>query len=1022
MGARLGREVIDGRPLYEYRVDLKYLEGLEVLINHPCSKEEQKIHALAPVAAARFASNYDDGVPSWAHCGPEVERLYRTNPTRFRAVMEASLKRYRVPIVRRPDADLLFETVICQAGLPSGMLRQGWPLRRVIDELMKRAAVGGDDLLHAASRLIQDAVESSEGRQPRKLRKAYQEAGHLPQLCTDLVTAVVRLTERANWQGGALEALWTVPEWDRELPFRVDEDAAREIVSQLLNVAISASGGSGFAIERVLSARGGEWSLGTRATVSGDGADFPDEVRDVLAVHYTVGQEPAGEAFNLRRRDGSRYTLARAIQHLSESAAEKAVSLGLQDASGYKAVDCAGGEPLEQDAPWVFEHRSGEYIYRAPAPVRLRASELLVAVPEGTEVVGDATRLSHSLCLKGSARTLWRVTGTARFTGKDGEPAMVQAGYDGPQAYLDFRGRSPSFKVHGFSAVFIGNPAPYRLGGLTGRIEWRRPRSPTWSGAPVRAETGQLAFRLVDADGEVLAERRRVFVLPECFRPELTSKSVSFQLPRSFEIVGSTPGPNGIYTLHFGQSSRLQVVLATPESNVEITFERPTPASFVDVATGEETSNGKKKVTAQMADRIRAYSTLHDHVEIRRASDHWATVYSVGLQGNKVHLSELREFFQALSFHPKGRTHALTVQFQNGPAVEIEAYRIRRHGATLTVPGADSDVRVQLRPLAPSGEGANPIDLARIDPENWKLPESLGDTSLYLAVDTTHQAAPCLVAGAAIDPGSERTFLGAISITEQQDREQALVELYGRIAENPHEGAAAAELTTCLRWLGDFQFWLRWLDPFLVLCANPRLALRVLCLSRIRGETEAEQGLRWALDVAPFFWHRVTAGDVQALMVWVGRHYGQNLAAEINSWMDQIPIAGRMKRLEALRGVHPQWRDSWFARVVEWGNASGRGHEPRGPGLANASAALRTHLDGHALGGQLLVRPRTIPDSVNVLRTYLHAPYELALANAFGVEMDRHLKDDLLYARHMIDAEQFDDAYCAGLALLEQVR
>ena len=1019
--ARLGREQIDGRPLYQYRIDLELLAGLEVLINHPCSTDAQKILALAPVAAARFASNYDDGVPAWAHCGAEVERLYRTNQAKFRTLMELSLGRYGVPIVKRPDADLLLETIICQAGLPSGMLRQGRALRGVVDELMKRVAQGSDDPLGEASSLITAAVERGDGRQGTKLRKAYQEAGHLPQLCVDLVAAIIQLTQRANWAGGSLDALWEIPDWDIELPFRVDQAAARVIVSQLLDVAITATGGSGFAIERVLSVQNGEWTLRTRAAFPGEGVDLPAEDRDVVSVHYTVGQEPVSEAFRIRRKDGSRYTLARAVQDLPESAADRPVSLALQDAGGYTALDCAGGEPLDEDTPWVFESRTGEHVYRAPAPVRLRVSELMVAVPDGTEVFGDAIKTSRSLSLKGVARALWKVTGKARFTGKDGEPELVQAGYTGPQAYLDFRGRSPSFKVHGFSAVFLGNPAPRRIGGLSGRIEWRKVGSPTWNSAPIRAETGHLSFRLVDADGEVLAERRRVFVLPECFRPEVTNKSTSFKLPPSFEVRGRKPDPSGAYVLDFGQASRLEVVLSTAGSDIEITFERPTPAAFIDVATGEETSSGKRKISSRAADLIRAYSTLHDHVEIRRASDHWAAVYSVDLQNNKLNISELKAFREALSFHPRGRTHALTVQFQNGPAIEIEPYRIQRKDGRLTVPGADSDIRIQLRSLTPLGNGQpQTIDLDRIDTENWLLPET--DGSLYLAIDTTYQAAPCLVASAAGDKGGEGTFLGAIAIGQESERERALIELYERIIENPHEGYASVELTTCLKWLGDFQFSLAWLDPFLVLSASPPLALRMLSLSRILGEVQAEQGLRWALDGVPFFWHRVTPGELEALMSWVGRLYGQRETEVVRSLMDEMAIPSRMRRPDVLRGVHRLWRDSWHTRVIEWGNSFDRGHELRGPALADTSNSLWKHLEGHVIGEQFLVRPKAMPETVSVFRTYLLAPYELALATALGIEMDRQLRDDLLFARHMIDPAQFDDAYCAGLALLENIR
>ena len=123
-----------------------------------------------------------------------------------------------------------------------------------------------------------------------------------------------------------------------------------------------------------------------------------------------------------------------------------------------------------------------------------------------------------------------------------------------------------------------------------------------------------------------------------------------------------------------------------------------------------------------------------------------------------------------------------------------------------------------------------------------------------------------------------------------------------------------------------------------------------------------------------------------------------------------------------LRGVHRLWRDSWHTRVIEWGNSFDRGHELRGPALADTSNSLWKHLEGHVIGEQFLVRPKAMPETVSVFRTYLLAPYELALATALGIEMDRQLRDDLLFARHMIDPAQFDDAYCAGLALLENIR
>lgn len=1009
-----GREPIDGRPLYQYRVDLTSLDMLEAAINHPLSGDSRRIQALAPVAAARFASNYEEGTPSWAHCGPEILRLYEANGARFRTLMTTSFGRYRIPLVTRPGADLLLETVIGQAGLPSGMLRAGRPIRRILDRLMRDVALGSGDLLDSAKSQIDAAVENGD------LRQAYRNAGHLPRLCADLVTAVVDLTVQASWDGGSLDRIWQLPGWERSLPFRVEEDAAREIVSHLLNVALAASEGAGCSIERLLTSRAGEWSISTRAEIGVEGVEIADAQGDVLAIHYAVGMEPVGEAFRARRKEGQRFVLATAVHDLSKGAIDRPVSLVASVDGKHVPIDCVGGAPLDEGSLWVFEPRNQAFAYRAPAPVRLRSSELMVAVPEGWHAVEGAVALPQRLLVNGVARALWKVTGKARFNSNDGDTSLVEAGYSGPQGYLDFGGKTPSFRVPGFSNVFLGNPIPRRIGGLAGRIEWRRAGASSWTAATLRNVVGHLQFRLVDSDGEVIAERRRVLVLPESLRPRLTNRNVWFALPADVTIAGFAPDNDGSYTIEFGAASRLQLSLQSAEAQFDLVFERPMPASFIDLATGEEISTGSRQVSSIAAGRIVASSALHDHIEVRRATDHWAAVQCVALRDNRLPLSNISEFLEALSFHPRGRTHALKVQFPNGPGLEVEPYRIRRQDGNIVVNGASSDVRLQLRALNPQGDvESDTIDLPRLAPETWRLPDGGSLNGLYLATDPTHQAAPCLVALGSVGPTTLNAFLETVRVADEDERCRALTRFYERITDNPHDGAASADLDDCLAWLGEFQFFWRWLDPFLVLASQPLLALKLLTLARLRGRVQAEQGLTWAMDEIPFLWNGVSPAMIRQLMEWSRRLYGESEAAIVSQLLDEIPRLQRMKNPATLIALLVPLREVWQAKVATWFDQYHQELELRPHALRDRAHALWEQVPHPQTAAALRERLQTIPSGADLDRTYLLAPYELAIANMYGVELDGSLRDDLLFARHMIEPSLFDDAHCTAMALLE---
>ena len=258
---------------------------------------------LAPLAAGRFAENYDEGTPSWNDCGKEVSRLYKPGDKRFKQLMAESLRHYKIKLIGRDGSDLLFQTIVRESGLPSPMLAAGKPLRRLLDDLMDRAA-RGDDVVETAESLVLTLD---------RLPKRYKDAGHLPRLCADLVIAVDWLRQESGWSGGSLDPIWNIPDWDRKLPFRVSEEKAKEIVGCLLHVAESVSESNPPSIERFLCRVGGTWLLRARVAFPPSGHEIKQrDPADVLSLRYTVDGEATDEACRIRKFGGEfLYKLAR---------------------------------------------------------------------------------------------------------------------------------------------------------------------------------------------------------------------------------------------------------------------------------------------------------------------------------------------------------------------------------------------------------------------------------------------------------------------------------------------------------------------------------------------------------------------------------------------------------------------------------------------------------------------------------------------------------------------------------------
>lgn len=1030
----LGVEDIDGRPLYQYRVflqsagfhQLNSIEVWEVLIENPNSRDDQVARFLAPVAAARFASNYEEGAPCWEHCGEAVSNLRKRSFSRFSSLLERSLELYRIkPLKLRGGDTGWLETIIGQAGLPAGMLKPGKVVRVILDQLMAHLGSGEEGMDELARSLVNQALAED------KLRTAYRDAGHLPGLCAELVRAVVGLTAEAGWTGGDPGAIWAIPQWEDRLPFRVNPQTAREIVGHLLKVAIQAAGGGDLGIARVMHRAGQDWKLKTRAVVSGEDIDLSalglESPPSMAAVFYTVNGQPVEEALRIRHREQASFRVLRGPNELmgEHGSWEVPISLALHFDGQYLPVSASGGDALDSNSAWVFEARGPEYVFKAHAPVRLRAKELIIAVDAGESVTGCAEKLQGtSLILgkDGKRRELWRVSGRAVIERPNEEPTWVVAGFEGAQSYLDFRGKSPSsFHVEGCATVFVGNPEPRRVGGLAGRIQWRRQGETGWRDWGQKFEPGMLAFRLVDEVGTSIAERRRVLVLPDGFRPEITTKSTSFRLPSGFTSSSAKPGLDGKHIVEFGRAETIAVEVEAPGVRVRFLFAKPVAGAFVDLLTKERTTSGRKIISSWLVERMCALSGQHAAMlEVSRTNDRSAAPIPLAADG-RLNLFQIRAYLQALAFHARGRSHTVLLEFRNAAALQVDSYksRIRRDGSHLVVQDATPDMDLEMVPMVSSGLGQpERVIPARVEKDVWQIPDIEEPSQLYLAVDRTRQALPCLVVSTEQSSQSWSAFMGAVCVRDVSEREAALRNVYHDITQSPSDARSIEESDILFRWVVEFQLYLEWLDPFLVLASEPALAMKMLVLAEINGREEAAAALREALDLVPFFWHRAGVSVLSDLMDWAQARFGTQVIPTLPPILEKRSIQRSLMIPSAERNERSM--QAWEEAITSFRWITPREQRQRSPAMAGFVANdlwANPNLDPEAKG-QLRVQPRSISTQTNLAETYYLAPQELAIAISLGVDLLDSQVADFIYARYVIDPQKFDAAYSAAISVI----
>ena len=689
---------------------------------------------------------------------------------------------------------------------------------------------------------------------------------------------------------------------------------------------------------------------------------------------------------------------------------------------------------MAPELPWVFRVRDdGKHIYLDSGDRRSRTQMLWVAAPPGATASGHAS-LEHGVLEVVSSdgepqqqRSIWLVQGVADFQWADGE-ARIESGYTGPDVHLQFSGRGASVHVHGCTGAYIGDPKPKRVGGLAGTIQWRETGSTQWSTGIARTN-GKVTYRLVDEAGVDLA-KRNIFIFPDNFDYKILHKQVELTLGADCSVVDGVCSGADKWVIEFGADQDVVVPINISGAEIRLRFERPRPTSFVNVATGEQFSGRDHSISSRVVSALVARSNQHDHIVVRRQQDSWNRAHSFPLSNSQIRLFEIKPFLNALAFDYCGKTSALRIEFPNQSGLDVEAYRIMWRQERVSIPGASSGMQVDLVDLAQTeSEDLASSTLERLTGEDWALPP-LREGHLYLAIDSSSQAAPCLVKGSGvIESGESRTFKGCIAVSDKDERANSLLALFQRITTKPNEGFNSGQIEECLTWMGRLQSVLQWLDPFLVLASNPVLAVRFLALATLRKHTAALQGLQWGLDEVPLFWHHLTALDSASVVEWANAEFGAEGQGEVLTLLIDLPMQAATQQLAggdltALKAKFEARRDQWQICVRQWSDLSRGLTGIRSTGIGTAAASVWNNIvELKQLKSLLETRCQQVPhSSVDMHRTYLLAPFELAICTTYRLDMPPVLRDDLIYARYAISPEAFDDAFCVATILMERTK
>ena len=484
----------DGRPLYRYRIRDSEFDQLELILSDELEERDYHQRAIGPRAAMAFClwasewwrCNYQSGVWKWQ---PLVEALghpeFAPNGYRYGELQDLvtkGLRAWRRTVHRAGYNRNYLGTLVCEGGLPLQLiLREGTHLRHYLEDVLDEFQLFG-----TAGIPPRDLAERVRNRLPRAWRRDV-----VYELCGELIQEICRLQrELGDTETPVLDLDRMRPGWRDDLPVRVTDQVARELLNGLLVGAIQGARRAQIDVRwnaDLVPVGSGDWELrGSFALPKKIREEafqrlFPGWDQGTTASRFTLGTRRAEKPFRAlavvrkeqTEEDGSAYRLelfpAAEETHTTEVTAARKLIARTPDVE--YSTDLFRGASELGDLPWVFvpvdQENGMQSICRlaGQGSVRLKQHRCLVAADRSI----DVERVNGVVKREGSVRnecqrTVYTLSGKARFRAENGTQITVETEADFDRSGIEYRlVGSPRSFGNGANVFFEGGPLVHEL-------------------------------------------------------------------------------------------------------------------------------------------------------------------------------------------------------------------------------------------------------------------------------------------------------------------------------------------------------------------------------------------------------------------------------------------------------------------------------------------------------------------------------------------------------------------------------
>lgn len=1048
-----------GIPFYAYNVSENTLKRLEDELAQPKCSDSTRVKLLAFVASERFRRNYKDQAWSWADCGSVVARLReKRGNIAFNELMQESLAYWGLKPLVDHGRKLCLASVVTYGGFPVAFLSRQSPLRALLRSLLrKRIASGADELRRAANLLV-----PASG-----LPNAFKLSPFFVGLCVDLVDAVANLALKVGETPLHLELLnREQPGWKRTLPLSFDGNDAEHLVAELLNVAADAAGhdGSGFSFIRSIVRVRDSWTPSVQVADLPPRLTLPDECTEPMyRLQVLVEGEVVQELARLVRQNDNRYVafprLTRRDLQLDPSFAATSSTLSMQVADERTSISLPsdGGDPLDDDMPWVFASTSedgaanggahGELI--GVGSVRTRLPCALVAICDTWEVVnGTWQQVGLMQPNDGNAsRQVLLVEGRVLIDAGDAGEFTIGCGATEDSPTLRITGSHVGATSPATRRIFRGEPrvsAVPAAENLT--IEWRSVgggHQRTWSSDLHRAR-GLVRYRLCDGDASVA--EARALVLPEGFTTHSSRTTVDVVLGPGWHV--EAPGP----VVPYGETWRITRPAGDKSAELELLLGSPYCAKPVVVRVpvftpGEgfrrliDRSPAPKRLTVSALSEYVAYSSApRESLWLTlngKASFPYRLRAREGSAGCQMPLSLIQNDVREFRYSSDEVDTPLTLSIGQ-TSLEVAPQRLLRAGRQIRLQEArDLSGELRLRHLSleheclleQSDEQERAWSLPEDFPAGWAIVSAMEVGVRPLAVRFGEEQAPT--------PGHSEGFRHLVQLDgKNEERVAQLSQHLKEVLDEVSSEASREELEYLRLWLMRFDdLPTDYLDVFKAIASSPSDALRLMAYSYGGPTFDA---LSAKLRHIPLYWQLASKRSWDGFFPWWSGLLGEEQPGLTQSVVEQLASAqletmaldahlaamyhgfltqhlmGQVERSPPHRALFTrmvtQCKQTWRNRVASLAEDF---HGAAFPWLESVWSVADDLRDTCTLD-------TGFPGAVSWIEPVLVAPLVAAWVAHDGTPVSDELRRQTAYVRHLGSAE-FDTLYAYAAMLLEQI-